>query len=228
MAQVGIIIPTLNEAPRLPGILADLHDLDVPTDIVVADGGSTDDTLSVAVREGARTTIARRGRAFQLNAGAAEAEGEWLCFLHADVRVPQAARRELRHAVCDPATHAAVWGLAIDAPDRWARVMELGAYLRDRLGGLPYGDQGLIVRRELFDAVGGYPTIPVMEDVAMVRALGRRTRVRRLGARLEVSPRRWLREGPYRTWVRNSLLLAAYLAGISPRHLARWYHAEVA
>lgn len=223
---VAVVIPTLNEAQYLPGLLDDISHVAVPHDVVVADGGSHDATLSVARAAGARAVAAPRGRGLQLNAGAAAVECDWLCFLHADVRMPQAARAELERAVADCAVQAAVWGLRIDAGGFWPRFMELGNSLRDRVGGLPYGDQGLLVRRELFAGVGGFPPFPIMEDVALIRLLGRRTRIERLGAPLLVSPRRWLREGPYRTWIRNSLLLSAYLAGASPQRLVRWYRPE--
>jgi rSAM/selenodomain-associated transferase 2 len=224
---VGVVIPTLNEAAYLPEILHDISQVGLPHEVVVADGGSHDDTLTVARAAGARVVSAPRGRGLQLNAGAAAVAGEWLCFLHADVRMPQAARTELERAVADTAVLAAVWGLRIDAGGFWPRFMELGNVLRDRIGGLPYGDQGLLVRRELFATVGGFPPFPIMEDVALIRLLGRRTHIERLGAPLGVSPRRWLREGPYRTWIRNSLLLSAYLAGASPQRLARWYRPEI-
>ncbi len=222
---VGIVIPTLNEASALPGLLEDLGKLPVPTDIVVADGGSTDDTVSVAEGAGARVVSAPQGRGPQLNAGAAVADGGWLCFLHADIRMPERARDELVCAL-ESDTDAAVWELAIAADGMWPRVMEFGARIRDRFGGLPYGDQGLFVRRTLFEAVGGFPEIPIMEDVAMVRALRGRTRIERLEAPLLVSPRRWERQGPYRTWLRNLLLITAYHAGVSPTRMARWYRPE--
>jgi hypothetical protein len=136
--------------------------------------------------------------------------------------MPVPARAELLRAVGAP-IEAAVWRLAIDAGGSWPRVMEWGARLRDRLGGLPYGDQGLLVRRSLFERIGGFPGVPIMEDVAMVRAIRSRVRIERLRAPLLVSPRRWQREGPYRTWLRNSLLITAYHAGVSPGTLARWY-----
>ena len=224
-ATLGVVIPTLNEAGTLPGILSDLAKLTVATAVVVADGGSTDGTVAAAVQRGARVVSAPRGRGPQLNAGAAALDTEWLLFLHADVRLPAEARRALERAVDGPAD-AAVFALAIDATGFWPRLMELGARLRDRLGGLPYGDQGLLVRRRQFDRAGGYPDIPIMEDVAMVRALRRLGPLRRLPATLRVSPRRWQREGPYRAWVRNTALLAAWIAGVSPHRLARWYRPE--
>ena len=105
-------------------------------------------------------------------------------------------------------------------------MIELGARIRDRAGGLPYGDQGLLVRRSTFDRVGGYPEIPIMEDVALVRQIRRVARVRRLPHAVVVSPRRWRREGAVRGWCRNIALLTAYLAGVSPERLVRWYRAE--
>jgi rSAM/selenodomain-associated transferase 2 len=221
----SIVIPTLNEAANLPALLEDLAKLTIPAEVIVADGGSRDDTVSIAENAGASVVLARRGRGPQLNAGAAAASGEWFCFLHADVRMNAAARTELERALGE-SVDAAVWRLAIGAKGLWPRVMELGGALRDRLGGLPYGDQGLLVRRSLFDGVGGFPDIPIMEDVAMVQALRRRTRIERLRAPLLVSPRRWQREGPYRTWLRNAALITAFHAGVPPARLARWYRPE--
>jgi hypothetical protein len=132
----------------------------------------------------------------------------------------------LEETVRDPAAAVAVWRLAIDGAGWWLRAVELGALIRDRVGGLPYGDQGLLVRRRLFERVGGFPEIPIMEDVAIVRALRRCATVRRLDARLLVSDRRWRREGGFRTWLRNVGLMGAYLAGVPPTRLARWYRPE--
>ncbi len=225
MPSLGVVIPAVNEAANLPGILADLRLLESRCDLVVVDGGSDDDTVGVARRAGARVITAPRGRASQLNAGARAVVGEWLCFVHADVRMPAASRRVLLETLSD-GTAAAVWRFAIDAPGMWFRVVEFGALLRDLLGGLPYGDQGLVVRREVYEAVGGFPSIPLMEDVAMVRAVRRHVPIRRLPAPLRVSARRWNREGPYRTWVRNIALVSAFLAGVPPERLVRWYRPE--
>lgn len=224
-ASVGVVIPTLNEASTLPGILDDLQQVELDLDIVVADGGSTDHTPAVAAERGTRVVRAESGRGRQLNAGAAALSTPWLCFLHADVRMPPPARAAFHRAVSER-VEAAVWALAIDAAETWARIMEFGARLRDRAGGLPYGDQGLLLRRALFDAAGGYPDTPIMEDVGLVRALAARVPINRLDAPLLVSPRRWRREGPYRTWIRNALLLTAYAAGVSPERLVRWYRQE--
>ena len=167
-----------------------------------------------------------RGRARQLHAGAQATTAEWLCFLHADVRLPRAARKAIEDTLHRGVPTAAVWRLAIDGSGTWFRLLEFGAWVRDRLGGLPYGDQGLLLHRDQYDAAGGFPDIPIMEDVALLRALGRRTKLTRFRAAVRVSPRRWLREGPYFTWVRNIALITGYLVGVSPERLARWYPPE--
>ncbi len=226
MPALAVIIPTLNEARQLDGLLSDLHELTIPCEIVVSDGGSTDETVHVARAAGARVLHARRGRARQLHAGAQATTAEWLCFLHADVRLPGAARRAIEDTLRTGVPTAAVWRFAIDAAGTWFRLLELGARLRDRLGGLPYGDQGLLLHRDQYDAAGGFPDIPIMEDVAFLRILRRQTKLTRFSAPVRVSPRRWLREGPYFTWVRNVALITGYLAGVSPERLARWYPPE--
>ena len=225
-AALGIVIPAFNEAGSLPALLNDLAALRPPCDVVVVDGGSTDGTPEAATAAGARVLVTEPGRGRQLRAGAAAARGEWLCFLHADVRMPGPARTDLERTITDPTCDAAVWGLAIDAPGWWYRVVEWGAARRHRHLGLAYGDQGLLVRRACYDAAGGHPPWPVMEDVALVRTLQERGPVRRLPSALLVSARRWRREGPVRTWIRNTILVSAYLAGVPPVRLARWYRPE--
>jgi len=220
---VGVVIPTLNEAEFLPALLADLRPVVVPLDIVVADGGSSDGTLAAASTAGVRTVVAPRGRAAQMNAGARAVAGRWLLFLHADCRLPPRARRALLTAVVDePELDAAVFGFAIDLPPGWKHFIEMGQAVRQALYGLPYGDQGLLVRRELFHAVGGFPDVPLLEDVAMLRALGRRARVRTLPGTLLTSGRRYQRDGVVRTWLRHTAIILLYFLGVAPRRLAHW------
>ncbi|MGH7547610.1 MAG: TIGR04283 family arsenosugar biosynthesis glycosyltransferase [Gemmatimonadales bacterium] len=226
--MIGVVIPTLNEAASLPALLMALRGLGtaVPLDVVVADGGSTDGTRACAAAAGMRVLTAPRGRAWQLNAGARAVRGEWLLFLHADVRLAIEAQRALVAAV-QPTSKvgAAVFQFAIELPWVWKHFIELGQRVREVLWGLPYGDQGLLVRRELFETVGGYPDIPLMEDVAIIRGLRRHTAIRRLPATLLTSGRRYLRHGVVRTWLRHAALITLYSAGVSPHHLARWRHA---
>jgi rSAM/selenodomain-associated transferase 2 len=221
-----VVIPTLDEASRLPRLLQDLSVLSVSHEIIVADGGSTDGTPDVAAACGARVVAAPRGRGRQLAAGVAVATGAWLLVLHADARLGPAAVRVAEAALTRPEVEAAAWPLAIDGPGPWLRWIERSAALRWRLTGLAYGDQGLLVRRAAYDAVGGYPDTRIMEDVVLVRRLARRTRVLRLSAPILADARRWRREGRVRGTVRNVVLLSLFLAGVPPDRLARWYRPE--
>lgn len=223
MTKVHVVIPTLNEERYLPRLLEDLQWVSLPLEVTVVDGGSSDATVALARAGGAAVVTAPTGRASQMNLGARRARGEWLCFLHADVRLPAQARDDLVRVAVGTGAEAAVWRLAIDGPGWWLRVVEYGALIRDRVGGFPYGDQGMLVRRPLFERLGGFPDVPVMEDVAFARTVRRATALRRLPSPVLVSARRWEAEGPYRTWLRNSALLGAYLLGAPAHRLARWY-----
>ncbi len=223
--MIGVVIPTLNEAQTLPALLGDLRDLAMllPLDVVVVDAGSSDGTRARAAAGGARVVDALPGRAIQLNRGAMVARGEWLLFLHADCRLGADARAALLTALEPSAgVHAAVFRFAIELPRFWRRFIETGQAVREVLSGLAYGDQGLLIRRDLFQSVGGYPDLPLMEDVAMIRMLRRRTRVARLAAPLVTSGRRYQQDGVLRTWLKHTALISLYLIGASPRRLARW------
>jgi rSAM/selenodomain-associated transferase 2 len=222
--SLAVVIPVLNEARDLPLLLEDLRALDrlVPLDIVVVDAGSEDGTVASALAGGGRVVSAPRGRAAQLNAGARASSAEWLLFLHADSRLDLQAQRALVAALGDPAIQAAVFRYAVDLSPIWKHLVELGQALRETLWGLPYGDQGLLLRREWFDAVGGYPELPLMEDVAMIRALRRRVGVVRLPATILTSGRRYRRHGVLRTSLLHLILISLYGLGVSPARLARW------
>jgi len=171
---------------------------------------------------------APRGRGRQLAAGVAVSHGDWLLVVHADARLPVPALRAGEAALARPDVQAAAWPLAIDGPGAWLRVVERGAALRWRLTGLAYGDQGLLVRRSLYDAAGGYPDTRIMEDVVLVRRLARFARVERLSQPILADPRRWRREGSLRGTLRNGALLTLFLAGVPADRLARWYRPESA
>jgi glycosyl transferase family 2 len=166
------------------------------------------------------------GRGGQLRVGAAAAAGEWLLVLHADARVTPEALDEVVDAVRGAAVECACWPLAIDGNGVWFRAIEWGAALRWRVFGLAYGDQGLLVRRSLYEAAGGYPEVEIMEDVILIRRLRRLARVVRFRTPLVADQRRWVREGPLRASLRNIVLLGLFLAGASPDRLARWYAPE--
>ena len=220
---ISVIVPTLDEERPIARLLGDLRELEVPHEVIVVDGGSSDDTVAVAERYGARVLCSRRCRGAQLAAGAREATAPLLCFLHADVRLHAAARRELAELARSHPAGAFAFRFRIDARGWRYRFIEFGAQLRMRLFALPYGDQGLIVSRTDYDTAGGYPDLPLMEDVALIRALRRVTDVRSLSSELPASARRWERDGPLTRMLGNWRNMLAYQLGASPHELAARY-----
>lgn len=222
--RLSIVIPALNEAMGLPHLLDDLRLLDDPAvELLVVDGGSDDETVAHAEAAGARVLHTAPGRGRQLRAGARAARGDWLLFLHADSRLGRDAIAALRLAVDQPRPFvAAVFRFAIDLPRGWKTFIERGQAVREALLGLPYGDQGLLVRREAYEAVGGYPDLPIMEDVALVRRLRTRHHVHRLPAQLLTSGRRYRERGVLRTWLLHTALILLYGVGVPPTQLAAW------
>lgn len=224
--MLSIIVPTFNAGLTLEAVLGALDEGrggGVPCEIVVSDGGSSDATREVARRAGARVIDAPRGRGRQLAAGAAAAAGDWLLFLHADTRLapgwtgPVAAFR--RGGA--PGT-AAYFRFALDDPAPAARRIERLVALRCRLLALPYGDQGLLMARRTYDSIGGFRPLPLMEDVDIVRRLGRR-RLVRLDHPAVTSAERYRRDGWLARPARNLGCLALYFAGVPPARIARLY-----
>lgn len=218
---LAVILPALNAEA---GLAASLAALPPGPQRIVVDGGSSDGTVEVARAAGAQVLHSLPGRGVQLAAGAAATAAPWLLFLHADTRLDARAWRALEVHVSDPdsAQVAAVFGFQLDDPDWRARLLEWGVRLRVALLALPYGDQGLLIHRDLYAAVGGYSPLPLMEDVDLIRRLGRR-RLRLLPGRALTSAARWRRRG----WARQSLLnlrcLTLYLTGTPPAEIARIY-----
>ncbi len=226
--RLSILIPTLSEQASLPFLLGDLEGLETPHEVIVADGGSTDDTARVATERGAVVVTSPPGRGTQLAAAARAASGHVFCALHADVRLPVATLAAIDAYAAHPPAAAMAFSLAIDGHGRSLALIAAGANLRSRLLGLPYGDQGLLMTRAMYSAAGGYAPVPIMEDVMLVRALARvgGVTVTMSPQRVLVSARRWQRDGPWRRSFRNVALLLAFLAGVPVERLARWYGAS--
>ena len=220
---LSIIIPTLNEADRLPRLLGDLARLRMEHEIIVADGGSSDETVSIARARGCRVVATSPGRGLQLEAGIAAARGAVLLMLHADVRFSPECAADVQDAVDDPAFVVGAWPLRLDASGTWIRWLEIAAAWRWRLWGLAYGDQGLLIRREAYTACGGYPPLPIMEDVALARAVSRRYGWRRFPNPVVADARRYASEGRLRRALTNVVLLGLFLMGVQASRLARWY-----
>ncbi|HEX8449342.1 MAG TPA: TIGR04283 family arsenosugar biosynthesis glycosyltransferase [Allosphingosinicella sp.] len=217
--MLSVVIPALNAAATLGPCLDSVREAD---EIVVVDGGSTDSTAAVPEAFGARLVRSPRGRGVQLAAGAAAAKGDWLLFLHADTRLAPGWRGSAeRHIVRRPGS-AACFRFRLDAHEKRARLVEAGVALRVRALGLPYGDQALLLSRALYESVGGYRPIALMEDVDLVRRIGAR-RIDRLEVDAVTSAERWRTGGWFRRSGRNLLCLACYRFGMSPERLARLY-----
>jgi rSAM/selenodomain-associated transferase 2 len=221
---ISVIIPTLNAAKELLATLAAFAGSALIREMIVSDGGSRDDTVAITHAAGARVIIGPPGRGTQLSAGAAAAIGEWLLFLHADCRLAPGWEKAAAEFIAEPGAfdHAGYFGFALDDPDPVARRLERIVAWRCRVLGLPYGDQGLLIARGLYDAIGGFAPIPLMEDVDLIRRLGRH-RLAPIAAPAISSARRYRREGYLRRPLRNLLCLSLYFAGVPPHHIARLY-----
>jgi len=223
-APLSVIIPTLDDAQRSGPCLGALGEAlfdGLIREVILADGGSSDDIAGIADALGARLVRAPRGRGPQLALAAEGATGDWLMFVHADtVLGPGWALAVRRHMTQFP-DRAGYFRLTFDSRHWMARVVAGWANLRSRLLRLPYGDQGLVIPRKLYTSVGGHPPIALMEDVALARRLGRR--LRPMGAVATTSAERYERDGWLRRGGRNLGTLARYLVGVPPERLAARY-----
>jgi rSAM/selenodomain-associated transferase 2 len=220
-ATVSVIIPTLNEAACLPRSIAALRS-QKPLEIIVADGGSDDGTQKLA-RMADRWLDGPRGRARQMNAGAAVATGQLLLFLHADCILENGWLGAVEKCLASPAVAAGCFCQRVAAEGRLFRCIDVCATARVQLTGLVYGDQGLFLRHDTFERVGGFPNLPLMEDVAISVRLRQLGRIAVVPKRIYVSPRRWRKEGVIRQSMRNWTLTGLAAAGVSPSWLARFY-----
>lgn len=221
-ASISAIIPALNAVASLPATIEAVAGQ--VAEIILVDGGSTDGTSARAAELGARVLSTERGRGRQLGAGAASATSPWLLFLHADTIPTPGWATAARAFIADPANHqrAGYFQFALDDDAPAARRLERWVARRCRWLALPYGDQGLLVSRDLYDRIGGYRALPLMEDVDIIRRLGRR-RLVALDAAFVTSAARWREEGWTRRSLRNLGCLAMWFLGVPPAIIARFY-----
>lgn len=220
--RISVIIPVLNEEKSIAAILTELQRLK-PDELILVDGGSSDGTREVCQRFGVEFYPSRPGRASQMNFGAQRATGDVLLFLHADTRLPPSAFDDIRAALQDQKVLGGRFDLQLDDARPMLKLIGFMISLRSRLSKVGTGDQAIFVRREIFAELGGYPDIPLMEDVAFSRALKRRGAVACLRSRVVSSARRWQADGIWSTILKMWTLKSLYLLGISPVRLKRFY-----
>lgn len=222
---LSIIVPVLNEAPNLRWTLPDLPQKCPGAEIIVVDGGSTDGTIEVLQQfPFARLIVSPRGRARQMNAGAREARGEILLFLHADAFLPDGASEAIRSALTDPRIVGGRFDVRLGNPRVIFQIIAFSINLRSRLTRIATGDQAIFVKQTPFAEMGGYPEIPLMEDVEFSRRLKRRGGIVCLHPRVTASARKWEREGILRTVFLMWTLRLLYFFGVSPARLHLLYY----
>lgn len=223
MKHLSIIMPVLDEASRLGTQLASLQSLRLlGAKLVVADGGSRDDTTACCTGLADQILVAARGRARQMNAGVAASSGDILLFLHADTELPPRAFESILAAI----DGGAQWGrfdVRIDGRHPMLRIVERMMNWRSRLTGIATGDQAIFVRRDLFERIGGYEDIPLMEDIRLCARLKREAAPACLAEAVSTSARRWEKHGVWRTVLLMWRLRAAHFFGANPELLARRY-----
>lgn len=227
MNSISIIIPVLDNPADLMGALDNLMRL-ARVEVIVVKGGARDPQFADLEKRfpHVRWLYSPAGRGRQMNAGASDARGEWLVFLHADTRLPSGWLEELDSAAHDPLLVGGCFRFQLDAKTPWARLIERGVALRVRWLNLPYGDQALFVRRDVFESLSGYRDLALMEDVEFVRRLTKAGRLYYSALPALTSARRWETDGWIRRSMENVALIILYFLGVPPQRLARLYRRE--
>jgi rSAM/selenodomain-associated transferase 2 len=220
--KISVIIPVLNEEKSIAATLRAVVALQ-PYEVIVVDGGSGDHTREICCDLGARVLVSERGRARQMNHGAQRATGEVLLFLHADTRLPESAFHDIAGALGNPQCPGGRFDVELEGRHWMLKIIGALINFRSRTTEVGTGDQAIFVRREVFSRMGGYPDLPLMEDIAFCRTLKQLGGVACLRSRVVTSGRRWESDGVWRTILRMWALKLLYLAGVSPARLKQFY-----
>ena len=221
MERISIIIPVFNEANTIKQTLASLKNAS-NVEIIVVDGGSKDETIALAKSLGVQVISSGIGRATQMNLGATLATGDILLFLHADTKIPPNFDILIRQALGGNFI-AGAFELKIDANLRGIRLIEKMVNVRSHLFSLPYGDQAIFISSKVFQEIGGFPNLPIMEDFELMRQLKNLGKIKIIPQPVITSGRRWQKLGVIKTTLINQLMIIGYFLRVSPNQLARWY-----
>jgi rSAM/selenodomain-associated transferase 2 len=227
MERISIIIPVLNEVKNIQVAIDSIFPSE-NTEVIVVDGGSTDGTIEVVKELGVMLFYSIAGRANQMNLGAKNATGDILVFLHADTQLPVGYDELIRATLGDVCRSneypiAGAFDLEIDDRSRHFRWVEWGVKYRSRFLKMPYGDQAIFIRAKVFDEIGGFPDLPIMEDFELMRQLQKLGPVAIIEQPVITSARRWLQQGIFKTTLINQLMILGYLMGVDLDRLVRLY-----
>ncbi len=219
---ISVIIPTLNEEGHLAETLSRLNNGD-NLEIIVVDGGSEDATVEIAESHKAQIVFSPEGRGIQLNRGVEASSGELLLFLHGDTILPDGFAPLIRDTITKPDCGAGAFSLKIDSTRLSLSLVTYCANLRSRLLQMPYGDQGIFTSRNMYDRVGGFAEVAIMEDYIFIRNIRKQAQIYILDEAALTSARRWQNMGVMRTTLINQLIVVGYSCGVKLPTLARWY-----
>ncbi len=225
--QLSIIIPTLNEEETLPLLLADLKLWNDSCEIIIADSGSCDNTISIAKIYSAFTLhLKESNRGYQLSSGANFSSGEWLLFLHADSRLNKNWVQRLHDTIIEERSKNTVWffDLKIDSKRFLFRIMEFIVYIRSIIFKRPYGDQGLLIHKDLYSKIGGYKSLPLMEDLELIIRLSKAVKIKSLNIPIYTNQRKWKESNILIQSIKNAWLRYKWSRGESAYKLYMKYY----
>lgn len=225
MTKISIIIPVFNEINSIGNTLNVI--LPIPDiEIIIVDGGSTDDTVKFCENLGLKVIYSVKGRSLQMNTGAKIATGDILLFLHGDTLLPVNFAVLITETLRDDHIIAGAFELKINSPKWGLRWIEKLVKWRSRFLQLPYGDQAIFLRKTTFLEIGGFPEIPIMEDFELMRILSKKGQIKIVPESVITSARRWEKLGIFKTTLINQIVIIAYFLGIKPEKIALWYRGQ--